>query len=319
MGAYLPMLSLESGAACAGDAIGAAPIAPTYAGNAYGAGLIAWDTHSWHEFGICTGQVRHSTSIARFCNERARWGFLCCERVRIPPRNLMAHTAYASSTVSACDHTSTRFNGAVDAIPRRHTGTTISGRRSSSALLWCMTPPRDSISDELESLVLRFARFAGRIAHDRGLHHEDIDELLQELRVRFWRARKEGLLDLSANYVRRAAISAALDIIRRRRVDRNVSLDDDEAGARPLATAVAGPAELLEQSELAQRVALAVDGLAPSRRAAVRMYLNGYRREEISELLKWSDAKTRNLVYRGLADLRAVLLAQGIGTRENAQ
>ena len=41
VGAYLPNLSLESGAARAGDAIGAAPIAPTYAGSAYSAGLIA--------------------------------------------------------------------------------------------------------------------------------------------------------------------------------------------------------------------------------------------------------------------------------------
>jgi len=195
----------------------------------------------------------------------------------------------------------------------------IGGRHLRGALKWSMTPPRDSISDELESLVMRFARFAGRIGHDRGLHHEDIDELLQELRVRFWRARKDGLLDLSANYVRRAAISAALDIIRRRRVDRNVSLDESEGGAHPLATSTAGPAELLDQSELAQRVTVAVDGLAPPRRAAVRMYLDGYRREEIAALLRWSDAKTRNLLYRGLADLRAVLLAQGIGTRENVQ
>ncbi|HMI59178.1 MAG TPA: sigma-70 family RNA polymerase sigma factor [Gemmatimonadaceae bacterium] len=177
-----------------------------------------------------------------------------------------------------------------------------------------MTPPRDSISDDLESLVLRFARFAGRIAHDRGLHQEDLDELLQELRVRFWRARKDGLRDLSAGYVRRAAISAALDIIRRRRVDRNVPLDESEIGAQPLTARTAGPAELLDQSELAQRVARAVDGLAPPRRAAVRLYLDGYRREEIAELLHWSDARTRNLLYRGLADLRTVLLAQGIGT-----
>jgi outer membrane protein TolC len=41
LGSYLPALSFESGAARAGDAIGAAPIAPTYAGNAYSAGLIA--------------------------------------------------------------------------------------------------------------------------------------------------------------------------------------------------------------------------------------------------------------------------------------
>ena len=41
LGSYLPELSIESGAARAGDAIGAAPIAPTYAGSAYSAGLIA--------------------------------------------------------------------------------------------------------------------------------------------------------------------------------------------------------------------------------------------------------------------------------------
>jgi RNA polymerase sigma factor (sigma-70 family) len=195
----------------------------------------------------------------------------------------------------------------------------VGGRSPERPLLWCMSSPRDSISDELESLVTRFARFAGRIAHDRGLHQEDLDELLQELRVRFWRARKEGLRDLSAGYVRRAAISAALDIIRRRRVDRNVSIDDDQIGTPTLATLKAGPAELLDQSELARRVALAVDGLAPPRRAAVRMYLDGYRREEIAQLLRWSDAKTRNLLYRGLADLRATLIAQGIGTGENVQ
>jgi RNA polymerase sigma factor (sigma-70 family) len=179
-----------------------------------------------------------------------------------------------------------------------------------------MTLPRDSISDDLETLVLRFARFAGRIAQDRGLHQEDTDELLQELRLRFWRARKDGLHNLSAGYVRRTAISAALDIIRRRRVDRNVSLDDPEHGAIPLTTPASGPAELLDQSELAQRVANAVDRLAPPRRAAVRMYLQGYKREEIAELLRWSDARTRNLLYRGLADLRSTLLAEGIGTTE---
>jgi len=41
LGSYLPTLSLESGAARAGDAVAAAPITPTYAGNAYSAGLIA--------------------------------------------------------------------------------------------------------------------------------------------------------------------------------------------------------------------------------------------------------------------------------------
>ena len=236
----------------------------------------------------------------------------------LPNRMAMAQALYATMT-SSLDFSPPRRFRAVRGRVLPYVSRAISGRYTARALLWSMTPPRDSISDELESLVLRFARFAGRIAHDRGLHQEDLDELLQELRVRFWRARKDGLRDLSAGYVRRAAISAALDIIRRRRVDRNVPLDESESGAQPLTARAAGPAELLDQSELAQRVASAVDGLAPPRRAAVRLYLDGYRREEIAELLHWSDARTRNLLYRGLADLRTVLLAQGIGAPEKVK
>jgi RNA polymerase sigma-70 factor (ECF subfamily) len=42
------------------------------------------------------------------------------------------------------------------------------------------------------------------------------------------------------------------------------------------------------------------------------MHLAGYERHEIAELLGWSEAKTRNLLYRGLADLREVLDSWGI-------
>ncbi|HEY2897074.1 MAG TPA: hypothetical protein VGJ12_08060, partial [Gemmatimonadaceae bacterium] len=84
----------------------------------------------------------------------------------------MTHTAYISTTGCAFEPSPPRA---------------ICGCRPKRPLLWYMSSPQDSISDELESLVMRFARFAGRIAHDRGLHQEDLDELLQELRVRFWR------------------------------------------------------------------------------------------------------------------------------------
>jgi DNA-directed RNA polymerase specialized sigma24 family protein len=39
--------------------------------------------------------------------------------------------------------------------------------------------------------------------------------------------------------------------------------------------------------------------LAESRRAVVRMHLAGYDRDEIAELLGWSEAKTRNLLTVG--------------------
>ena len=40
--------------------------------------------------------------------------------------------------------------------------------------------------------------------------------------------------------------------------------------------------------------------------------------EEIAALLGWSEAKTRNLLYRGLADLRSALAARGIGPETRA-
>jgi RNA polymerase sigma-70 factor (ECF subfamily) len=43
------------------------------------------------------------------------------------------------------------------------------------------------------------------------------------------------------------------------------------------------------------------------------MHLAGYPREEIARLMGWTEAKTRNLLYRGLADLRERLTAEGIG------
>jgi RNA polymerase sigma-70 factor (ECF subfamily) len=73
------------------------------------------------------------------------------------------------------------------------------------------------------------------------------------------------------------------------------------------------PHAVLEGSELADRVARAIGEIHASRRPAVRMHLAGYPREEIAKLMGWTEAKTRNLLYRGLADLRERLTAEGIG------
>jgi RNA polymerase sigma-70 factor (ECF subfamily) len=73
------------------------------------------------------------------------------------------------------------------------------------------------------------------------------------------------------------------------------------------------PHAALEGSELANRVARAIDEIPATRRPAVRMHLAGYPREEIALLMGWTEAKTRNLLYRGLADLRERLTAEGIG------
>ena len=117
------------------------------------------------------------------------------------------------------------------------------------------------------------------------------------------------------SYVYRTASSAALDVIRRRRsrrAEHHQSLDDEES-AVIIAEPAPGPHGELEGSEVAGTVARAIETIPASRRPAVRMYLAGYPREEIAELMGWTEGKTRNLLYRGLADLRERLHEMGVG------
>jgi len=43
------------------------------------------------------------------------------------------------------------------------------------------------------------------------------------------------------------------------------------------------------------------------------MHLAGHPREEIAQLLGWSEAKTRKRLYRGMDDLRERLKELGVG------
>jgi RNA polymerase sigma-70 factor (ECF subfamily) len=172
----------------------------------------------------------------------------------------------------------------------------------------------DRVSSALEAVVARFATMVRSVGAGHGLSDADLDEVLQDVRIRLWRADPTGeqIERLGASYVYRAATTAALDLLRRRRAraaDRTESVDDR---SDDLPHDARGPHERLEDDELAARILAAVDTLALPRRAVVRMYLSGYDRAEIAELLGWSEAKTRNLLYRGLADLRRRLTERGI-------
>lgn len=171
----------------------------------------------------------------------------------------------------------------------------------------------DPISTALEDLLARFGDVVRRAGRRHGLADAEIDELLQDVRIRIWRAleRDETIADVPASYVYRTAMSAAVDMIRRRRARREHSLDPAQSVSATAAVAVSGrparPDEAVERRETLTMLRRAVDGLSDSRRPVVRMHLAGYHRREIAELLGWTEAKTRNLLYRGLADLREAL------------
>ena len=176
-------------------------------------------------------------------------------------------------------------------------------------------PEHADLSPALEDVVMRFGDFVRRTAHRHGLSGTEIEDVVQDMRIRLWKSlgTPEKIRQAPAAYIYKTAASAALDFLRRRRARREESLDTfpDES---PVVGASRLDAEAdSRESDVRRAVTRAVDLLVESRRAVVRMYLAGYDREEIGSLLGWSEPKTRNLLYRGLADVRATLESGGYG------
>ncbi len=169
------------------------------------------------------------------------------------------------------------------------------------------------VSRALAGLIERFESFIRRTASRHGIRGADLDEVVQDLRVRIWRSfgTAEAIRRANPTYMYRAAVSAALDVIRtrRRRTDKGAPLDS--VPEPHLRVKGADANARLDAADLAAAVHDALGMLHESRRAVVRMYLAGYDRFEIADLMGWGEGRTRNLLYRGLEDLRGILRARG--------
>jgi RNA polymerase sigma factor (sigma-70 family) len=179
-----------------------------------------------------------------------------------------------------------------------------------------MEPGPDRASSVIEGVLARFRQMVRGVGVRRGLADADLDEVLQDVRIRLWQAGEAGkpLAELGASFLYQVATSAALDLLRRRRshgADTAVELDAESE----LAAATPSPHDDVERRELAAQIDAALETVAVDRRVAVRMHLSGYDRDDIARALGWSEARTRNLLYRGLEDLRRRLAAMGITPR----
>ncbi|MEZ5283843.1 MAG: sigma factor [Vicinamibacterales bacterium] len=144
----------------------------------------------------------------------------------------------------------------------------------------------------------------------------DADDIAQQALSKVMRSDKvgEGKPPLAPFYLYRAAHSALVDEIRRRRRRREVALDgvaDDDRPAVPEPAHTHTPESAASLRELGAAIRACLGGLSHDRRLAVALHLQGHTVPESARLLGWIVKRTENLVYRGMADLRACLLAKG--------
>jgi len=171
------------------------------------------------------------------------------------------------------------------------------------------------VVEEFGMLLRRaIVRFCPR---DKGLQFDDIE---QEARLRLWRAlQDEREVTNYASYLYRIAATATIDALRRVQARHEEQLeilieqrtDDGDIMLAP-APVRDSPERLAESREAVDKVMSAVAKLPDAQRRAVGMYLQGMTSQDVADLMGWSEPKSRNLIYRGLKELRKSLREEGI-------
>lgn len=174
------------------------------------------------------------------------------------------------------------------------------------------SPPPDSFSPQLDATLARLGRLVRAAGAKHGVGDDEVAALFQEVRIRLWRAHpnSEEIGRLPTSYVYRTATTAALDLIRKRRRNEEREPSIDSAPTAALVSQTRADEDVLA-SELGAAITRELSQMVDARSVVVRMHLSGYGREEMISLLGWSDAKVRNLLYRGLQDLRERLVSAG--------
>jgi RNA polymerase sigma-70 factor (ECF subfamily) len=162
--------------------------------------------------------------------------------------------------------------------------------------------------EELETLLARFSGFIR--AHIQKFDIQrlgiDPDDVAQEVKIKIWRLfESEKNIVNHASYIKKIVDSSVIDQIRRLRreemifrLERQKQVAEREDMYRP---------KTLRNTVLREIIGRAADALIDSRRNVVKLYLLNMSLEEIARFYGWSRHKTRNLLYRGLSDLKRSL------------
>jgi len=134
------------------------------------------------------------------------------------------------------------------------------------------------------------------------------EEIEQRIRTELWkRCRNREPIEYPDSYVYRAAVRETVRVLRQ----------ESARGGEPLRWEPAAvesddPHHRLAVKELSGMLREAIGRLAPDRARAVRLHLAGFTVHEMMGLYGWPYQRARNLLARGLAEVRRKLRQRGI-------
>ncbi len=167
-------------------------------------------------------------------------------------------------------------------------------------------PDRSLVLEELISKYAQLIRTAVRRVAG-PMTDAVAEDVEQKVAVALWRAMPgEQVPRHPASYLYRAAVRETVRALRSLQNARSVEFPADHRDPSP------SPDKMLESKELGMAIREALSILAPDRRRAVQAHLMGFDVREIMEIRGWSYNRARNLIARGMADLRSELEKRGV-------
>jgi RNA polymerase sigma factor (sigma-70 family) len=162
---------------------------------------------------------------------------------------------------------------------------------------------------ELSAIITKFSLYIRSYIHkyrvlDFGVDPEDV---FQEVRIRLWKALcNENIIHKPSSYIKKVVTTVVIDQLRKyKREEGILSIEK----TKQISESNSNYLSRLRIDDRDSQIVLdnALDNLKISRRTVVKLYLLNMRVPEIASTFNWSLNKTRNLLYRGLSDLKKAL------------
>lgn len=149
------------------------------------------------------------------------------------------------------------------------------------------------------------------------IDESQMDDIEQEVKLKIWKEilKSEKKIINLGSYIWKVTYTTTCRIMKTVTMERKKAWGqsgEPQHSARAVAQDKgASPNHRLEKKEMMEIIRDTIDSLIESRRAVLKLYLMGMDQKEISEFFGWSEDKVRNLISRGLTDLRNAIRERG--------
>ena len=166
---------------------------------------------------------------------------------------------------------------------------------------------------EFESILNKFSRFVKVNIQKFNVQKNGIDpeDISQEVRIKIWKILEdEKKIKNFASYIRKVINSSVIDKLRKLKKEKGIYVHEKHKWISEQKSNYHNNISLEDGTK--KIINGAMESLIESRRRVVKLFLLNMTIEEIAIYFGWTKDKTRNLLYRGLSDLKKTLKEKGI-------